>query len=53
LFKPLCVAIESITQTVNAQVDLERHGGHTRAEVIVRILALTADRPRLPLAYRT
>jgi hypothetical protein len=38
--------IESINETVNGQLDLERHGGHTPQGVIVRvlqrILALTA-----------
>ena len=46
LFKPLRQTIESINQTFKAQLDLERHGGHTIAGVIVRvlqrILALTA-----------
>jgi hypothetical protein len=45
-FKPLRQTIESINQTFKAQLDLERHGGHTPAGVIVRvlqrILALTA-----------
>jgi hypothetical protein len=46
LFKPLRQTIESINQTLKAQLDLERHGGHTPAGVMVRvlqrILALTA-----------
>ncbi|USX56236.1 IS982 family transposase [Lentzea sp. HUAS12] len=46
LFKPLRQTIESINQTFKGQLDLERHGGRTRAGVIVRvlqrILALTA-----------
>jgi hypothetical protein len=46
LFKPLRQIIESINQTLKAQLDLERHGGHTPAGVTVRILqrilALTA-----------
>jgi hypothetical protein len=46
LFKPLRQVIESINQTFKAQLDLERHGGHTPAGVTVRvlqrILALTA-----------
>ena len=46
LFKPLRQTIESINQTFKAQLDLERHGGHTVAGVMVRvlqrILALTA-----------
>ena len=46
LFKPLRQTIESINQTLKAQLDLERHGGHTPAGVLVRILqrvlALTA-----------
>lgn len=64
-FKPLRQVIESINDTLKGQLDLERHGGHTPAGVIVRvvqrILALTAaiwhnDRigqpvPRSLLAY--
>ena len=46
LFKPLRQTIESINQTFKAQLDLERHGGHTPTGVAVRvlqrILALTA-----------
>jgi Transposase DDE domain len=46
LFRPLRQTIESINQTFKAQLDLERHGGHTPAGVLVRvlqrILALTA-----------
>ncbi|MEU8402695.1 IS982 family transposase [Nonomuraea sp. NPDC048892] len=46
LFKPLRQTIESINQTFKGQLDLERHGGRSRAGVIVRIfikvLALTA-----------
>ncbi len=46
LFKPLRQTIESINQTFKAQLDLERHGGHTPAGVLVRVLqrvlALTA-----------
>jgi hypothetical protein len=46
LFKPLRQVIESINETFKAQLDLERHGGHTPQGVIVRvlqrILALTA-----------
>ena len=38
LFKPLRQTIESINQTFKAQLDLERHGGHTPAGVMVRIL---------------
>ena len=38
LFKPLRQTIESINQTFKAQLDLERHGGHTPAGVIVRVL---------------
>src|SRR5215472_18676955 len=38
LFKPLRLTIESINQTFKAQLDLERHGGHTPAGVIVRVL---------------
>jgi Transposase DDE domain len=38
LFKPLRQTIESINQTLKAQLDLERHGGHTPAGVIVRVL---------------
>jgi hypothetical protein len=44
--KPLRQVIESVNQTFKAQLDLERHGGHTPAGVMVRvlqrILALTA-----------
>jgi len=46
LLRPLRQVIESINQTFKGQLDLERHGGHTPAGVIVRvlqrILALTA-----------
>ena len=46
LFKPLRQIIESVNDTFKGQLDLERHGGHTQAGVIVRvlqrILALTA-----------
>ncbi|MFJ9365557.1 IS982 family transposase [Nocardia sp. NPDC101769] len=46
LFKPLRQVIESINQTLKAQLDLERHGGRTKAGVVVRVLqrllALTA-----------
>lgn len=45
LFKPLRQTIESINQTLKAQLDLERHGGHTpagvTARILQRILALT------------
>ena len=45
-FKPLRQTIESINDTFKGQLDLEQHGGHTVAGVIVRvwqrILALTA-----------
>lgn len=45
-FKPLRQTIESINQTLKAQLDLERHGGRTIAGVCARItqriLALTA-----------
>ena len=45
-FKPLRQTIESINDTFKGQLDLEQHGGHTAAGVIVRIcqrvLALTA-----------
>ena len=45
-FKPLRQVIESINQTFKGQLDLERHGGHTPAGVMIRvlqrILALTA-----------
>lgn len=39
LFKPLRQTIESINQTFKGQLDLERHGGRTRAGVIIRVLA--------------
>jgi hypothetical protein len=46
LFRPLRQVIESVNDTLKGQLDLERHGGHTPAGVIVRILqrilALTA-----------
>jgi len=45
-FKPLRQVIESINDTFKGQLDLERHGGRTKAGVIARvwqrILALTA-----------
>lgn len=45
-FKPLRQIIESINDTLKGQLDLETHGGHTPAGVIVRVsqrlLALTA-----------
>jgi Transposase DDE domain len=45
-FKPLRQIIESINDTLKGQLNLEQHGGHTVAGVIVRIwqrvLALTA-----------
>jgi hypothetical protein len=59
LFKPLRQVIESINQTFKGQLDLERHGGHTPAGVIARvlqrILALTSviwhnDRIGQPIA---
>jgi len=46
LFKPLRQVIESVNQTFKGQLDLERHGGKSRAGVVARvlcpILALTA-----------
>jgi Transposase DDE domain len=45
-FKPLRQIIESVNDTFKGQLDLERHGGHTPAGVITRVvqrvLALTA-----------
>jgi Transposase DDE domain len=45
-FKPLRQVIESVNDTLKGQLDLERHGGHTPAGVLARILqrilALTA-----------
>jgi len=45
-FKPLRQIIESINETFKGQLDLERHGRHTPAGVLVRVLqhvlALTA-----------
>jgi hypothetical protein len=38
LFKPLRPTIESINRTFNGQLDLERHGGHTPAGAMARIL---------------
>jgi hypothetical protein len=37
-FKPLRQVIESVNDTFKGQLDLERHGGHTPAGVMVRIL---------------
>ncbi len=37
-FKPLRQVIESVNDTFKGQLDLERHGGHTPAGVIARIL---------------
>jgi hypothetical protein len=37
-FKPLRQIIESVSDTFKGQLDLERHGGHTPAGVLVRIL---------------
>jgi hypothetical protein len=46
LFKPLRQITESVNDTFKGQLDLEQHGGHTPAGVMVRvlqrILALTA-----------
>ena len=46
LFKPLRQIIESINDTFKGQLDLEHHGGHTLAGVVVRVgqrvLAVTA-----------
>jgi len=46
LFKPLRQVIESVNQTLKAQLDLEEHGGRTEdgilARILYRILALTA-----------
>jgi len=46
LLRPLRQIIESVNDTFKGQLDLERHGGHTPAGVMVRvlqrILALTA-----------
>lgn len=46
LFKPLRQVIESINETFQGQLDLERHRGRTPGDVIARvmqrILALTA-----------
>ena len=46
LFKPLRQVIESVNQTLKAQLDLEGHGGRTEDGIVVRILyrilALTA-----------
>jgi len=45
-FKPLRQVIESVNQTLKAQLDLEGHGGRTEGGIIIRvlyrILALTA-----------
>jgi hypothetical protein len=37
-FKPLRQLIESVNDTFKGQLDLERHGGHTSAGVLVRVL---------------
>ena len=37
-FKPLRQIIESVNDTLKGQLDLERHGGHTPAGVMVRVL---------------
>jgi Transposase DDE domain len=46
LFKPLRQVIESVNQTLKAQLDLEQHGGRTEggilARILYRLLALTA-----------
>jgi hypothetical protein len=46
LFQPLRQVIESVNQTLKAQLDLEGHGGRTGdgilARILYRILALTA-----------
>jgi DDE family transposase len=46
LFKPLRQVVESVNQTLKAQLDLEGHGGRTEegvlARILHRILALTA-----------
>ena len=45
-FKPLRQVIESVNQTLKAQLELEGHGGHTQGgiltRILYRILALTA-----------
>jgi hypothetical protein len=38
LFKPLRQIIESVNDTFKGQLNLEQHGGHTPAGVIVRVL---------------
>ena len=38
LFRPLRQLIESVNQTFNGQLDLERHGGRTGGGVAVRVL---------------
>jgi hypothetical protein len=37
-FKPLRQIIESVNDTLKGQLDLEAHGGHTPAGVLVRVL---------------
>jgi hypothetical protein len=37
-FKPLRQTIESVNDTFKGQLDLERHGGHTPAGVLARVL---------------
>ncbi|MFI9561221.1 transposase [Nonomuraea endophytica] len=41
LFKPLRQTIESINQTLKAQLDLERHVGRTPADVTIRVITRT------------
>ena len=49
--KPLRQVIESVNDTLKGQLDLERHGGRTKAGVVVRVL--TPARPdRSHLAQR-
>jgi hypothetical protein len=38
-FKPLRQVIESVNQTLKAQLRLERHGARTKAGVVARVLA--------------
>jgi hypothetical protein len=52
LFRPLRQVIESINQTFKGQLDLERHGGHTPAGGVVRVLQRHARLDRRDLAQR-
>jgi hypothetical protein len=50
--QPLRQVIESVNDTFKGQLDLERHGGHTPAGVIVRVLQRIRALDRRDLAQR-